>query len=102
MELKQVALKIRWTDLFGKTKNDMSTETKKERWQQWLTMADKENETDLIKYWTASPKTCQDCKNNTDNWCSFADLPCTVNPILTFNHAIKGLACQGIGFENVK
>lgn len=102
MELKPVTLKIRWTELFGKKKSDMSSETKKERWQQWLNLANRDNESDLVEYWKATPETCLDCKNNADNWCSYADLPCTVNPILTFNHAIKGLACQGIGFKNNK
>jgi hypothetical protein len=34
------------------------------------------------------------------DWCLRAELPCTVNPLLTVKHGMMGMACMGMGYDD--
>lgn len=81
-------------DILGENINVFSEDQRKERWQQWNDFAKKN--TDMIKYWNDA-SACNGCVYLDGNWCKSHSLPCTVNPVLSFKHAIKGMACMGAG-----
>lgn len=102
MEFSKVDLQIRWEDLF---QNVMSPELRKQRWDDWkaLAMADGEQGKQMVDYWAKDhiDETCEGCIHRNNDWCEFAHLPCNVNPILTIQHGMIGMACQGVGYEKV-
>jgi hypothetical protein len=53
---------------------------------------------DIKSVWTAT-YACIGCVYLDEKcaWCNDVDLPCTVNPILSFQYGITGTACCGAG-----
>lgn len=85
----------RFDQVLGRTKDAYTTEQRKKRWEKLLSFS-KANR----QYWLDASK-CTGCKNlNTpEAWCTLMDMPCTVNPILTYQLGTKSMACKGEGYE---
>ncbi|MDR0431061.1 MAG: hypothetical protein LBH58_11350, partial [Tannerellaceae bacterium] len=67
-------------------------EEKKKRWNKVMSM-----DKSMARRWNDSSE-CRGCFHlEKDSWCNYNDLPCTVNPILTFRMGMTGMACYGLG-----
>jgi hypothetical protein len=101
MKYKPVNKKIRWHDLFTK---DMAAWVRKERWEEWKAKAvegDDEQGKEMVDYWAKDniDETCAGCIHRDNDWCKYAELPCNVNPVLTLQNGIIGMACCGVGYQ---
>lgn len=98
--MKDVTLEISFEDLFGKNKEDIASCDKKFRWIEWkkivIKKLNKEEAKAVFKFWMPAD-TCRNCVYREGEWCVVEDLPCSVNPILSFRLGIPGLACRGLG-----
>lgn len=92
--LPAVELTSRWHEILGCRREDMSDKTRRERWETWKKMAINDGGQYIVDYWTDTTS-CQNCKHIDKDWCKLMQLPCTVNPILTFGENIIGMACMG-------
>ncbi len=81
--------------ILGKSPKDYTLAERKDRWNKVMSLDEN------MKEWWGNSESCSSCKHLKDNWCSCVGLPCTVNPILTFEQGILGMACQGIRFEKL-
>lgn len=99
-----VALTIGWTDLFGDKDTAMTEQQRRDRWAAWLTLARKDGQGG-DQYWCSS-EGCDDQGRCTHlrgrAWCSLAELPCSINPYLTFRYSMIGMACMGAGYQPVE
>lgn len=93
--MEAVTLKIRWEKLFSKS---MSDKVRRARWSEWQKLAIENGNHENVDYWNDSGETCYGCIYNDNAWCSLQSLPCTVNPVLTFQHNLVGMACMGVGY----
>lgn len=98
--LLPVTLDIRFPDLLGHRLVDMAEQERRNRWAQWLRLARAGTSSALANYWTNSTA-CAGCIHLRGSWCSSSELPCTVNPYLTFRHGVIGMACMGAGYESL-
>jgi hypothetical protein len=97
-DLQAVEVSLSWRELFGNNES-LPGETKRHRWEEWKQLTrDTENGIEIVKYWETFDEICSKCESRIDDWCTFVQLPCTANPILTFNENIVGLACMGVGY----
>lgn len=87
-----------WEELLGKKQREMPDTLRRERWEKWKQVATEQGEEDTVEYWT-SPEACENCIHRDDDWCQLMELPITVNPILTMDHGMIGMACMGAGKE---
>lgn len=98
--MKSVTLTIRWPELFGETKKDMSEKVRRKRWEQWKKLcAEQPDGKEVIEQWTNCEEGCSGCMHRDGDWCNLESLPCTVNPILTYQYNMLGLACMGLGYQ---
>lgn len=99
--MKEVKLTISFRDLFGSKKADMQSDVRQLRWAQWQELALLNDSKDVVETWT-NTSACVGCKHldSAKAWCNSVDLPCTVNPILSYQNALPGMACQGGGYES--
>lgn len=98
-EEDMIYLNQRFHELLGKKKGDIAPADRKQRWDKWKELAVKYGSKDLVEYWMDT-EACIGCKHlGKDAWCNLQELPCTVNPITTFQTGGIGMACMGIGFE---
>lgn len=98
--MKPVTLGIRWAELFGEHKADMSDKLRRERWEAWKKLSCESGYPERIEWWDTPEEYCLNCEHCDGDWCLFQSLPCTVNPITTFSNNDIGLACMGAGFRN--
>ena len=101
--LAPVELTSRWFQILGNKRNEIPENIRRDRWEQWKILAHNDGRADsfgkeMVEYWTDTSE-CHDCKHRDIDWCQLQGLPCTVNPILTFNEGIIGMACMGLGKE---
>lgn len=92
-EIKAVTLKTSWVDLFP-SRNKIN----RDRWKEWKKLCIENGDKDMVDYWTENE--CGGCEYQDDDWCARCNLPCTVNPILTFGENMIGMACCGLGYQN--
>ncbi len=86
-------LELSWQELFPKT---TSPDARRQRWEKWKKAAitlDPEQGQRGVEYWQRHE--CGPCDQVDGDWCKLQGLPCTVNPILTFNYGYIGMACMG-------
>jgi len=91
--MKVVSKRISFEDLFPKGSCRIQ---RIERWSKWkYTVAD---EPWAAEYWETDKCCCLGCcgYSKKDDWCEYANLPPSVNPILSFRYGIVGLACCGL------
>ncbi len=97
--MKKITLKSSFEEILGKNISVFTEKERKQRWNEWKQLAIKEGSTELVELWETS-EGCDGCKhfNTKENWCNSQSLPCAVNPILSFQKGIIGMACMGVGF----
>ena len=98
--MKTVTLGIRWSELFGEHKGDMSDKMRRLRWETWKQLSRDHGRFESIAWWSTPAELCFNCEHCDGDWCRFQSLPCTVNPITTFSNNEIGLACMGVGYRN--
>lgn len=101
--LPAVALNSRWHEILGDKKRSMSDDVRRQRWEKWKSLGRRAGKRgkEMVKYWSEEnvDETCYGCKHRDGDWCKLQELPCNVNPVLTFNEGIIGMACCGAGYE---
>lgn len=99
--MKPITLTIRWHEMFGKQPADIPEKTRRQRWEEWKQLAADAGDQEMVDYWSKDniDETCAGCINKDGDWCRWSGLPCNVNPILTFNDGIIGMACLGMGYQ---
>lgn len=98
--MDKVYIGIRWVELFGKHKSDMTDRIRRSRWETWKQLSRDSGRSENVEWWSTPEELCFTCKWNDGDWCKLQSLPCTVNPITTFSRNEIGLACMGIGHRN--
>lgn len=97
-----VTLKIRWSELFGEP-GEIQSDERKKRWEEWkkISIESGRRGKEMVKYWSKDnvDETCNGCIHREGDWCAYAGLPCNVNPVLTFQNNMIGMACAGVGYE---
>lgn len=97
--LPLVTLEISFADLLGDKALDVPAHERRIRWAQRLRLSRAAgSERAAGRYWTDS-RECSGCKHRRGTWCQLQQLPCTVNPILSYRHGAAGMACMGAGRE---
>jgi hypothetical protein len=99
--MKKVTLKSSFEEILGKTAEEYPEEVRKQRWEEWKACARKKKDgQDTIDSWS-DQTACVGCihLNKEQSWCNAMGLPCTVNPILSFQMGMVGMACMGTGYE---
>lgn len=95
-----VKLTSRWLEILGNNRSEMPDETRRQRWEEWKALCLKAEDGEaVVKTWTDCSETCTGCMHKDKDWCRLQQLPCTVNPILTFDSNMIGMACMGAGFN---
>lgn len=96
---------ISWKDLLGKDENEFTPEARRARWEEWkaLCRAGTTKDQQVVDWWT-SHEGCfddgdGDCRHRDGDWCCLMQLPASVNPRLTYNLGMIGMACMGAGYE---
>ncbi len=95
--MPQVELAGSFEDILGRSDSEITAAERRKRWADWLRLARKDN-CGAAKCWT-DRSGCEGCKHLRGRWCTLVELPCTVNPYLTFRRGMVGMACQGAGYE---
>ncbi|MDG9928508.1 MULTISPECIES: hypothetical protein [unclassified Pseudomonas] len=96
--LPAVTLDIRFADLLGDKMLTISTPERRARWAEWLRLARAAGSAAVARAWSDN-RDCQGCKHLRGAWCRLQELPCTVNPALSYRTGLPGLACCGAGRE---
>lgn len=96
--MKQVALDIRWTELFGTRPEEIEGQVRRKRWEEWKRLGLREG-SESVATWSTPNEPCMNCRYRDDDWCTAVSLPCTVNPNLTFQFGMNGLACGGAAVD---
>lgn len=98
--MNPVTLHSRWIEIFGEKQADMPDDIRRQRWEEWKALCAKQPDgKEVLETWTSAEEACLGCKHREGDWCSHQQLPCTVNPILTFSMNMKGMACMGTNYE---
>lgn len=92
--MSTITLESQWLEILPK---DATTAERRSRWAQWLRCA-RSYDRSLATGWMPEER-CQGCANRRGGWCALQQLPCSVNPILTVQHSVPGMACMGLGRE---
>jgi hypothetical protein len=98
-KISDVKLLSTFTEILGKKRNEMPDLIRRKRWEKWkeIVRQHKGNE-GTLEFW-ANTHACEGCNHIDEDWCMLTQLPCTVNPIVTFQHGMIGMACQGVGYN---
>lgn len=80
--------------ILGRNESDYTHNEKQERWNKVMSLSHKSVKADWL-----NTETCYNCSHLNGSWCKLVDLPCTVNPILSFQFGIPGMACRGAGLK---
>lgn len=92
-----VTLESKFEEIFHLS---MPPKLRRDRWAQWLRIArSRKYSHDAAEMWT-DHEACVGCKHLRGRaWCTLQNLPCTVNPYLSFRTGMIGMACMGGGYE---
>jgi hypothetical protein len=84
--------------ILGKTSDEYTPEERKKRWEKVMS-----TDREMKRNWTDT-EACEKCisLNVKDAWCRLVELPCTVNPILSFCYGMTGMACCGCSYKNAE
>ena len=85
----EMTLHSTWADIFSGDK--------RQNWEAWKKACADAGEKEVADYWTDCAE-CSGCVHIDGDWCTFANLPCTVNPVLTVKANIIGMACCGSAY----
>lgn len=100
--LAPVSQHITWIDLLGESRESMPDKDRRARWEEWKELARKAGDSELVDYWSKDhiDESCAGCIHRDADWCKLAELPCSINPILTIHDGIIGMACMGMGKQS--
>lgn len=94
-----VKLEMSFEDLLGNKCSNMPSYVRRERWGEWKRIAGlRKKSRDCLAAWTDT-EGCDGCVHLDGDWCAMQQLPCTVNPILSFREGLIGMACMGAGYK---
>lgn len=96
-DLYPVVNRTSWYDLFGVNRSAMTDKHRRTRWEKWKRIARVEGNEDVVDRWSDHGE-CGDCIHKDGDWCVLSGLPVTINPILTMDHGMIGMACMGAGY----
>ncbi|HBL74279.1 MAG: hypothetical protein A2W90_18165 [Bacteroidetes bacterium GWF2_42_66] len=91
----QISKLSSFEQVLGKTSEEYSEQERKLRWQKVLSF-----DREVKRIWSDTSE-CIGCVHLSGSWCNMQGLPCCVNPILSFNHGMIGMACMGLGYEEM-
>jgi hypothetical protein len=77
--------------ILGRHIDDFPSEEKKRRWNKIMSLDNR-----MKNLWMDCTG-CEGCIYLSEYWCKIQDLPCSVNPVLSFQYGQIGMACCGIG-----
>jgi hypothetical protein len=97
LSLDQISKLSSFEQILGREKSDYKEEERKERWNKAMSFPGGKQ----AKEYFSNYDECADCNHCKNGWCAYAGLPCGVNPKLTYQYGMIGMACQGIGYEMV-
>jgi hypothetical protein len=91
--MKPVTKRISFEDLFPK---ESSRKQRVKRWNEWMALV--AGEPEIVEYW-GTPKECLACPRHCkkSDWCDHANLPPSVNPVMSFSEGLPSFACSDIG-----
>ena len=93
---KELTLYHSFEQILGKSGKDYTEEQRKFRWKKVMTLGSKSTK----DFWTDTSG-CYGCVHldAKQSWCNLQGLPCTTNPILSFQYGTLGMACMGAGYQ---
>lgn len=94
--MEKVTLESSWMQILGNNRSDMPDSVRRSRWEEWKRIATQNDAEDFVEFWCDNAG-CVGCIHLDCDWCNLSQLPCTVNPVLTFRHNMMGMACMGFG-----
>ena len=82
--------------ILGKKPYHYSENERKERWFKVMKLSSK-----YEREWWTDTSGCHGCGHLDANqsWCNLQGLPCTVNPITSYQAGMLGMACMGLGYQ---
>lgn len=92
-----VSLAMSFEDLLGKRAASMPANERRARWATWLRLACLAGEREIASEWLNNAE-CVGCIHRRGHWCAAVNLPCAVNPLLSYRLGCTGMACAGAGF----
>lgn len=95
IDFDQICKYHSFPQILGAKKESYSTAERRRRWNKAMSLVSR----DIQKYWS-DVSACTGCVYLEKAWCRLHDLPCTVNPTMTFRHGMAGMACCGVGKVN--
>lgn len=95
LPFEQISKLSSFEQILGRKISDYTEEERKARWDKAMSFPGGKE----AKEYYSNLYECVDCKHFQNGWCGYASLPCGVNPVLTFQHGMVGMACQGVGHE---
>lgn len=98
LPFEQISKLSSFEQIFGRT---IAEYTEDERTARWEKIASFPGGKEVKEYFSNSIE-CSDCRHFQNGWCAYASLPCGVNPVLTFQRGIVGMACRGVGREEIE
>ncbi|RPE05528.1 hypothetical protein EGT74_24400 [Chitinophaga lutea] len=98
-EIEPVKRETSWAELLGVNREAMSDKERRARWEEWKAMARKAGDSEVVDYWAKDniDESCAGCVHRDKDWCKLAELPCNINPVLTLQSGMIGMACMGAG-----
>lgn len=101
ISLAEIKYYSSFEQILGKTVHDYSREDRKSRWNKCVEEFKTNGKKESINVWIepGGDGSCLECVhcNHSDGWCILMGLPSAVNPVLSFQHALPGMACMGAG-----
>lgn len=90
---EEICLYNSFSQILGKKPEDYSEEERKQRWSKIMSL-----NSNMKRHWS-NTSGCHGCiyLNSKQAWCNLQGLPSNVNPVLTYNSGMIGLACFGAG-----
>jgi hypothetical protein len=95
LPFEQISKLSSFEQILGQKISDYTEEERKARWENAMSFPGGKKAKDYY----SNLFECVDCKHFQNGWCGYASLPCGVNPVLTFQQGIVGMACLGVGHE---
>lgn len=95
LPFEQISKLSSFEQILGRKISDYTEDERKARWEKAMSFPGGKKAKDYY----SNLCECVDCRHFQNGWCAYASLPCGVNPVLTFQHGMVGMACQGLGHE---
>lgn len=91
--LPQVTRGMTWANLFGRSIDEVTPQTRRSRWEELKQLATEVERSAMVEVWENCER--RDCRHFCGGWCERQGLPSAFNPITK----ITGMACMGFGYQ---